>query len=213
MKPLQPEVTYDVANQSARAADPVLIVLHTTQGHNRPGVGDLEGLGGYFNDPGTQVSSNIGNDAEGHDARYVADHRKPWTQAAYNSLSLSIEQIAFTQPDGPAGRRYWFREAPHQLANTARWIAHWSRRHGIPIRRAWTRLGRVQRSGVASHKQLGSSGGGHVDPGASYPMNYVLWLARYFKLHETGRRRTFRFRRARRKANRIRRHYHLEPLR
>jgi hypothetical protein len=213
VKPLQPELTYNVANQSERAADPVLIVLHTTQGHNRPGLSDLSGLGHYFNDPSNQVSSHIANDAEGHDARYVPDHRKSWTCAYFNSLSLNIEQIGFARPDGPAGRRQWFDEAAHQLANTARWIAHWSRYHGIPIRRARVAGRSVLRSGVAFHSQLGLPGGSHTNPGRSFPIAYVLWMARYFKLRELGKRGTWRFRRARHKANRIRRHYGLEDLR
>ena len=213
MKPLQPEVEFNVANQSDRTADPRIIVLHTTQGHNRPGLSDLQGLASYFDNPANQVSSHVANDAEGHDARFVPDHRKAWTCAAYNSLSLNIEQIGFARPGTPAGRRAWFDEAAHQLANTARWIAYWSRYHGIPIRRAVTIAGGVQRSGVASHSQLGSAGGGHSNPGSSYPMNYVLWLARYFKLRELGRTDSRAFKRARRKANRIRRHYGLKELR
>ena len=202
---MRPEVTHNVANQSARSAGGIsLIVLHTTEGHNRPGVGDLVDLANFFDNPAVEASSHVANDAEGHDARMVPDHRKAWTQSGYNSASLSIEQIGFAATT----KAEWFKHAPHQLANTAKWIAYWHEEHDIPIRRAITLAGGIQRSGVASHKQLGSAGGGHVDPGGAYPMRYVLWLARYFAAKPGSQARA----KARRVANRIRKHYGLPAL-
>jgi len=135
-------------------------VLHTTFDprsgsvpivRDRPGIEDLKRLGAWFDDPQTEASSHVANDAEGNDARYVRDSRKAWTQAAFNSVSLSIEQIA-----------------------------HWHRRWDIPIRRAEVSGSIVTRPGVATHDQLGSAGGGHHDPGKGYPVRYVLRLARSF---------------------------------
>jgi hypothetical protein len=141
---------------------------------DEPGIGDLKRLGAWFDDPQTEVSSHVANDAEGNDARYVRDRRKAWTVAAFNSVSLNIEQI------GSAGfdRRTWMVKRQPQLENTARWIAHWHRRWDIPIRRAGVSGSTVTRSGVATHDQLGSAGGGHHDPGKGYPLRYVLRLAR-----------------------------------
>jgi hypothetical protein len=161
---LRPEITVNVPNQGTRhGLKPRIIVLHTTEGHNRPGLSDLNGLVSFFNNPQSQVSSHIANDAEGNDARMVPDEAKAFTQAAFNSISLSIEQIGFaSQTEFPDA----------QLENTARWIAHWSRRHGIPIRRSTT-------SGVCQHSDLGAQGGGHHDCGPNYPLDRVLAMARH----------------------------------
>lgn len=209
MSPANPTFTRFVRNQSSRdGAVPKLIVLHTTESHNRPGVSDLESLASFFDNPAVQASSHIANDAEGNDCRMVPDQMKAWTQANYNPVCLSIEQIGFAATT----RDEWFQNASHQLANSARWIAHWSIARGIPIRRAVTLFGGVQRSGVASHKQLGSTGGGHVDPGSGYPFKYVLLLARFFRLQQTRKKGDAGLEKARRKVNRIRKHYGLKEV-
>ena len=160
---LRPEITASVVNQSSRnGLKPRIIVLHTTEGHNRPGLADLRGLVSFFDNPRNQVSSHVANDAEGNDARIVPDERKAFTQAAFNSVALSIEQIGFaSQAEFPQA----------QLENTARWIAHWSRKWEIPIRHSTT-------SGVCQHRDLGAAGGGHVDCGPNYPLGKVLSMAR-----------------------------------
>lgn len=204
-----PTRTVIVRNQSARLGypKPVLIVLHTTEGHNRPGVEDLMGLASYFDQTSTQASSHIANDAEGHDIRMVPDERKAWTQSAFNSPSLSIEQTGFAS----TSRDEWFKEAPRQLANSAKWIAVWSLKWDIPIRRGVTTGGgSILRTGVVGHKQLGAAGGGHVDPGTGYPFDYVIDLARYLRAREKdntkGRQKWAA------KVNPTRKHYGLTPV-
>jgi hypothetical protein len=159
----RPEITASVVNQSSRnGVKPRIIVLHTTEGHNRPGLSDLRGLVSFFDNPSSRVSSHVANDAEGNDARIVPDERKAFTQAAFNSVALSIEQIGFAS-------QTHFPEA--QLRNTASWIAHWSKKFGIPITHS-------TRHGVCQHKDLGSAGGGHHDCGPHYPLAKVLSMAR-----------------------------------
>jgi hypothetical protein len=182
--PVRPTYTRIVGNQSSReGVQPELIVLHATtdpRSHtapvvrDQPGIKDLETLGAYFDKPRTEVSSHVANDAEGNDARYVRDGQRAWTQVAFNSVSLSIEQIGSTGFD----RGTWMLERRQQLEDTARWIAHWHRRWDIPIRRAEVSGGLVVRPGVATHAQLGVAGGNHRDPGRGYPFGYVLRLAR-----------------------------------
>ena len=63
---LRPEVIvrHNTKSQSSRnGAKPSLIVLHTTEMHNRPGVEDLMALASWFDNPRAQASSHIGNDA------------------------------------------------------------------------------------------------------------------------------------------------------
>ncbi len=87
-------------------------------------------------------------------------------------MSLSIEQI------GRAASEKWTRD---EIRETARWIARWSKMHGIPIRKGAVNGGQVTRSGVVTHKMLGQLGGGHVDPGDRYPFDAVLNLARFYR--------------------------------
>ena len=179
-----PDYVRIVGNQSSRnGVTPQLIVLHTTTDPNgwpkfldQPGLEDLRKLGRWFDSPRSAVSAHVANDAQGHDARYVRDRRKAWSEVDFNSVGLSIEQIG----TDAYSRHKWLTQREPQLENTSRWIAHWHRRWGIPIHRAEVSGSTVVRSGVATHEQLGTAGGGHHDPGPGYPLGHVIKLARSF---------------------------------
>jgi N-acetyl-anhydromuramyl-L-alanine amidase AmpD len=159
-------VKMNVACQSSRGGvKPRLIVLHSTEGANVPNsVSDLEGLGAYFDRPSTQASSHVAVDSDGYSAQYVPDGAKAWTCAAFNSVSLNVEQVGF------ASQRSWPDE---QLRKTSQYIAYWSKKYGIPIAHS-------TESGVCQHSDLGAAGGGHHDPGANYPFERVLGMARAY---------------------------------
>jgi len=168
---LHPERTKISPNHSSRGGvKPRLIVVHITVSHNRPGLSDIDAILNFFASPASQASSHIVNDAEGHDARCVYDRDKAWTQAAYNPMALSVEQI---EP-APKSRERWMRENRRQLENTARWIAHWSALYGIPIRFSTVK-------GCCEHRHLGQAGGGHTDCGDGYPLDWVLAKAREYR--------------------------------
>lgn len=153
-------------NISQRVSPISLIVIHDTEG------GSLASVGSEFASSSSQVSAHVCTDAKGESARYVRDEDKAWQCVAYNSAALGIEQIGFAaQKDWPAA----------QVDETARWVARWSVKHGIPIRRAIVLNGRVLRSGVITHEQLGIAGGGHHDPGPAYPMGTLKKRARVFR--------------------------------
>lgn len=167
-------VRIPTSNKSSReGAHPTLIVLHATVSHNRRGLTDLQAIGHYFQRP-VDASSHVCVDNEANSARYVPDSEKAWHCAAYNRMSLGIEQIL--PADGTEITRAMYRE-------TARWVAYWSKKYGIPIQHASVSGGRVIRRGVIFHSQLGSLGGGHSDPGRNYSMNRVLYAARYYRKH------------------------------
>lgn len=161
-------------NQSSRnGVRPRLIVLHSTEGSNVPGSSaDLRGCSAFLCRPSIEASSHVIVDGDGHSARLVADESKAWTQAAFNPFCLSIEQI------GHAGSEHWTRD---EIRESARWIAHWSKKFAIPIRRGAVAGAFVTRSGVVTHKALGLLGGGHVDPGDAYPLDACLRLARFYR--------------------------------
>jgi|tagenome__1003787_1003787.scaffolds.fasta_scaffold20989884_1 hypothetical protein len=161
----------EVRNQSSRhGTKPCLIIIHDTEGGNVKGTGDLRGVGAWFNNPVAQASAHVCTDGEGQSARYVDDKNKAWHCAFFNAPALGIEQIGF------ANQRAWPKP---QVEETARWIALWHKRHGIPIRKGKvSRDGRVVRSGVLRHSELGNLGGGHHDPGDHFPMSDCLKIAR-----------------------------------
>lgn len=159
-------------NQSARTSPIRLIVIHDTESHNRQGASDLEAIGALFANPSFQASAHVCTDEDGQSARFVPDGRKAWHCVSYNSAALGIEQIGF------ASQGEW---SDRQLRETARWVARWSKKFGIPIRRALVVNGTVLRSGVITHKQLGAAGGGHSDPGPTYHMRKMKRMARKIK--------------------------------
>jgi N-acetyl-anhydromuramyl-L-alanine amidase AmpD len=163
----------DVPHQSSRfGSAPRIIVVHSTEGPNAPGLRDLAGLANWFSSRKSDTSSHVATDAEGNSARYVSDDKKAWHCKAYNRVSLGIEQI------GWAAQTSW---GDAQRRETARWIAYWSRLHGIPIHKATVADGQVVRPGVIRHSELGTIGGAHDDPGDHYPLSDVLDLARRYR--------------------------------
>lgn len=172
-------------NQSERSLVPLnLIVLHDTEGANLPkSTADLSGLGAWFARP-IEASCHVATDSDGNSGRYVSDRRKAWHCGAYNSASLGIEQIGFASQSRAVWLKNW-----RQLRETARWMAYWSERYGIPLRRGAVSNGVVTRAGVLRHMDLGATGGGHSDPGQNYPFNRVLWLARAYKVARRLRRK------------------------
>jgi hypothetical protein len=160
---------------SRQGAKPVLIVIHATVSHNRPGNADLVAIGNFFKNSSVQASSHVCTDNDGTSARYVNDRDKAWHCAAYNRMSLGIEQIL--PATGAEVTLNLYRE-------TARWVARWSKKYGIPIRSGLTdnNRGTVLRSGVVRHSDLGAIGGGHSDPGP-YDMAAMMKLALDYRKH------------------------------
>lgn len=167
-------IAHEVCNQSARdsGAKIQLLVLHSTESHNRPGDSDLAAIAAYFDNPGAQASSHVVIDGDGHSARCVSDDRKAWTCAGFNSVSLNVEQI------GIAAEGDWPKT---ELDECARWLARWSIKHDVPLQRGEVSGSRVVKPGVVTHKQLGAIGGGHVDPGDAYPVGKVIDRAKEIK--------------------------------
>lgn len=157
---------------SPRGAGISLIVIHDTESHNREGVLDLQAIADLFARSSTVAAAHVCTDEDGQSGRFVEDSDAAYACVSYNRVSLSIEQIGF------ASQGEW-KEA--EVKETARWVARWSLIHGVPIRKGRTAFGRVLRSGVVTHRSLGSAGGGHWDPGFNFPMKHMLELARRYK--------------------------------
>jgi hypothetical protein len=153
-------------------------VLHTSEGHNRPGTSDLQGLASWFDNPASRASSHKAIDREGNVITMVADSSKAWTQCAFNAVALSVEQIGSSS----ASKRHWVVEYHRGLRTVARQLAHWSIRWGIRLRHSTV-------NGVCQHKHLRAAGCGHADCGPGYPERYVIVWAQLWRLRFLGKNR------------------------
>ena len=168
-------------HQSDRTDAIRAIILHSTESHNRAGESDIRAVAGWFQNPTSQASSHVIVDGDGTSIRCVRDVRKAWTCARYNSQTLNVEQVGLAS----YGFKVWKKEYREELKETARWIARWSDKYGIPIRKGKASGGRITRTGVLKHKDLGVEGGNHTDPGP-YPLVLVLKLAKRYKKKLNG---------------------------
>jgi len=177
---VQPSVSKDCyifsPNKSSRnGAKPTLVVIHATVSNNVKGTGDLRAIGNWFNQSRSQASSHVCTDNEGQSARYVWDNDKAWHCAAFNAMSLGIEQIL---PATVVGNKAQLTDNLYR--ETSRWVARWNKKYGIPIRVGSVSGYNVTKSGIVRHSDLGQPGGGHSDPGL-YDMEKMLSYARFYR--------------------------------
>lgn len=170
-----------VRNQSSRMGRRIsAIAVHSTESTDIPNSrDDLNSIFNWFNNPVSDASSHLGIDGDGQTDRWVEDHRKAWTILDLNSVTLNIEFVGRAAQPAAA----W---EDRQIRAAARWCAHWSIKHDIPLRRGRVRnvAGNavVTRSGIITHKQLTDAGfGSHTDPGPAFPMRKLIRLARWYK--------------------------------
>jgi peptidoglycan hydrolase-like protein with peptidoglycan-binding domain len=158
-------------NYSSRGGATVrLIVLHTAEGSTT-----YESLGNFFASSSSGVSSHVGiDDKLGKIGEYVTRGNKAWTQGNANPVAVSAELCGFAS----WSTSQWKNSHANMLNNTARWVAEESGKFGIPITRLTASQAQGTGRGVCQHVDLGSWGGGHVDCGTGFPMDYVLDMAR-----------------------------------
>jgi N-acetyl-anhydromuramyl-L-alanine amidase AmpD len=156
-------------NYSSRGGTKVrLVVVHTAEGSKT-----IESLGSFFANPSSGVSSHTGADDKVNTvAEYVRADQKAWTQANANPYSVAIELCAFASWDAAE----WSRHI-NMLTNCAAWIAEECARFSIPIVGLSKSQAQGGASGVCGHDALGAAGGGHWDPGPSFPWGDVLAMA------------------------------------
>lgn len=145
-----------VRNYSSRGGiAPRLIVVHYTVSRNQPGWTDNNVIVSLFNTPSFMASSTYVYDFEGHCSYIVRESDKPWTQATFNPVSISVEVIAY----GDEGR--FLQGEP--LAKLGRILAASAKRWRIPVQVGAVSGCTVTRPGIVTHQMLGSCGGGHHD--------------------------------------------------
>jgi hypothetical protein len=182
------------------------LVLHTTEGSDNPtGDADLKQLGSIFHNE--EASAHLGVNVHGRFGRYVEDSAKAWAVCEFNSVTLSLEQIAFAAYD----KHTWMTHRHDQLHGAAEFLAYGHTHYGVPLEPGQCSGAAITRPGVFQHKDLGIMGSGHSDCGSGYPQGYVTLLAKYFiahKLHATAQHTE----RLRKEINNIRRHYGIDII-
>jgi hypothetical protein len=157
-------------NYSSRGGAAVTtIVVHTAQGST-----SIESLGAFFANPASGVSSHTGIDDKTNTVgEYVRRDGKAWTQGNANPWCVATELCAFAEWDTATWNTH-----PNMLANCAAWIAEEAAHYRIPIiKLSPADAQNPAVKGVCGHVDLGPAGGGHWDPGPSFPWDAVLALA------------------------------------
>lgn len=162
-----------VRNRSDRTAQIDKVVIHTTESSDRDGRSDVDAVHDWFDNPASRASSHVIVDSGGHSTTCVPDGDKAWTQAAFNSESLSIELIGFSS----LPRWRWLKRT-RQLKKAAKFTAFWCRKYDIPAQFIG---GHTGDSGITGHSYLGEAGGNHGDPGAGFPWERFMRYVRYYR--------------------------------
>lgn len=166
-----------VRNYSSRhGVAPRLWVPHYTVSSNRPGWSDVNAIVALFDRSAFAASSTYVMDRDGNCAYIVREGDKPWTQAFFNPLSISVE-IINTGHEPPLF-------TPSGLRKFARVASDSARRWHIPIRRGKTSGCRLVRSGFADHNDLGACGGGHFDV-TPYRVETLIAAVRRYRSTQT----------------------------
>jgi len=155
-----------IVRRTPRDRRPDTLTLHTTEGANRPGVSDLEGLAAFFER--VEADATWGVDAEGNSCRMKTDGDAPWTNGFHdeNNRSFTIEQVGFAATTA----HDWVTEYHNGLRTVAGIAATYKRQGFIDLRHG--------HGGINQHKDI-SGPGGHTDCGPGYPEKYVTYWARW----------------------------------
>jgi N-acetyl-anhydromuramyl-L-alanine amidase AmpD len=171
--PQPASVTHLVRNYSLRqpGAKPLLWVAHDTESPNAPGLADDLAIVAWFNNPASQASANYVTDADGNTVLMVPTTKKAWHVAFFNSWAIGDELIGY------ATQRTW---PDAQLRAAAQLAAHDVKRYGIPIQHGQVSGCTILRPGIVEHADLGGCGGGHHDPGTSFPIARFIQLVKQY---------------------------------
>jgi len=146
------------------------VVIHTAEGART-----VESLGAFFAKPATQASSHVGIDDHRIET-YVDYSRAAWTLRGGNAISDNAELCGFARWT----REEWLRDHPRMLELAAQWIAERCKVRGVPLVKLSPADVAAGKSGVIGHVDytMGAKDGTHTDPGAGFPWDYVMELAR-----------------------------------
>jgi N-acetyl-anhydromuramyl-L-alanine amidase AmpD len=168
---------------------PVRIVLHDTESHDTAGVKDIQGIFNFWhtqkNPDGSlaMYGAHFVVDGDGNVGEGAPTNKIAWHVGGLNTGSIGIEQIGFAS----FTRLLWKRKRRQQLYAVARLCAWAHGEYGIPL----VVPANPQSPGITTHARVGAAGidtSGHTDPGAGYPLMFMVTLAKM--MQRIGFRRT-----------------------
>lgn len=146
---------------------PSVVVLHSTESHDRPGTSDISGVLGYLERTPEALGIHYVIDKEGNVGQGARINQMVYHARGANSIGIGIENIGF------AHHTHWNREdRTPQIDELARILAYLSKDRGIPLKHS-------TKHGIAKHSDFPA--GGHSDPGSTFPMKRVLKLAKKYR--------------------------------
>lgn len=155
-------------NNYSYGNDQDLLVIHSMEGFTGPN--GAKDCAIYFQGNVGASSQVCIDNNRGHIWEGVSRANGSWTQCGYNYKSISCEQSGYAS----WSRQYWLDTRENQLRNIADWLAEESKITGIPL----VNISSPGQRGVIYHSELGSTGCGHSDPGAGFPLDVVLEWAK-----------------------------------
>ena len=138
-----------------------LIVLHETVSHDHAGLSDITAISKYLGRQGYGIHLIV--DREGHSGYSNRETGLYFHCAGGNTnrRSIGIELVSFIPGITKTERYTVWRSRIRQLNSTARWIAYYSKQHGIPLT-----LSNGHSPGITTHwsvSQAFNVRGGHWD--------------------------------------------------
>lgn len=151
-----------------------LLVIHSSEGAQT-----YQSLGNFFSQSSSQVSSHTGidNEVRGTIGEYVKRGNSAWTASNANMVAVQAELCTPSGASANWSRDTWLSKNI-MLLNLADWLREESKTTGIPLTLLNDSQAQGNGRGVCQHRNLGAWGGGHVDCGPNFPIDYVMDLAR-----------------------------------
>lgn len=146
---------------------PRVLVIHSTESHDRYGLTDVVGVLRYLEEHEDELGVHFVIDKDGNIGRggYIHARNLMYHCKGANDFSVGIELVGFARFTLTA----WLTRR-RQLRALA-WLMAWlSQELNIPLRTSTAR-------GVALHRDFPA--GGHTDPGRFFPRRRVLRMARW----------------------------------
>jgi hypothetical protein len=151
---------------------PVRVVLHDTESHDEKGIGDIEGIVAFWLRGPDKLGAHFIVDSEGNIGQQAEPDELMFHTGGANTGSVGIEQIGFAN----FSKKTW-ESRPDQLMKVAKLLAWLNDEYGIPLRVSTVH-------GISTHamqSKIHPESLGHTDPGANYPLDEVVAIAKGFK--------------------------------
>jgi hypothetical protein len=151
--------------------NPFGVVLHDTESHEVVGIGDIKGIVSFWERTPDKLGAHFIVDQEGNIAQCGEPDELMFHCGGANTGRVGIEQINFA-----SSTKHQWESHPDQLIKVAKLLAWLHTEYGIPLRVSTV-------TGISTHamqSKIHPESQGHTDPGAGYPLDEVIAIAKGF---------------------------------